>query len=148
MEINIFDRFSDKYLKTSGGQGVFLSGVVLGMVAKGQSANNVAESPMFKQITFGKMSTRDIHRHLGRIPELAKAYDIKYANLVTLLSGKAGELLLEDGTRDMGVDGNFAFATAFIGANNYFWEIFKKAVSVDEIQEQININDENEEEAN
>lgn len=127
MNIDWLENFADAYLKTSSGQGVFLGGIVLGMVAKHQvkKGDDIDSAPMFKQLVFGKMQRRDLLRHLSRVPELLRAYDIPYKNYIQQLSGRAGELLLR-GSGEMGVDGNFAFSVAFINANEYFWRIFGK----------------------
>ena len=80
---------------------------------------------MYKQIMFGKMQRRDLLRHLSRVPELIRAYDIPYKYYLQQLSGKAGELLLKESS-EMGVDGNFVFSVSFLNAVEYFWKIFKK----------------------
>jgi len=127
LRLDWLSEFSDPYLKTSGGQGVFLSGVVLGMVAKYQVGKNegIDTAPMFKQIMFGKMQRRDLLRHLSRVPELIRAYDIPYKSYLEQLVGKAGDMLLK-GSAEMGVDGNFIFSVAFLNAYEYFWRIFGK----------------------
>jgi len=127
LRIDWLNDFSDPYLKTSNGQGVFLSGIILGMIAKYQAGEGeiIDSAPMFKQITFGKMQRRDLLRHLSRVPELIRVYDIPYKGYLEQLSGKAGELLLK-GSSEMGVDGNFAFSVAFLNAYDYFWKIFGK----------------------
>lgn len=129
MNLDWMDEFADPYLKTDAGKGVFLSGVALGMLAKSQAGGDrkkLDSTPLFKQIMFGKMQRRDIERHLSRVPELLKAYDIEYKILFQDLVGKAGELLLK-GSGEMGIDGNFSFAVAFLNADDYFWQrIFKK----------------------
>lgn len=128
MKLDWLNEFSDPYLKTANGQGVFLSGIVLGMVARYQVGKDedIAAAPMFKQLMFGKMQRRDLLRHLSRVPELIRAYDIPYKGYLEQLSGKAGDLLLK-GTAEMGVDGNFAFSVAFLNAYEYFWRVFGKA---------------------
>jgi hypothetical protein len=120
--------FSDPYLKTVSGQGILLSGIILGMIARYQvdKEQNIDSAPMFKQLMFGKMQRRDLLRHLSRVPELIRAYDIPYKGLMEKLSGKAGDLLLK-GTAEMGVDGNFVFSVAFLNASEYFWRIFGQA---------------------
>ena len=104
---------------------VFLGGIVLGMIAKYQvsKGEEIDSAPMFKQIMFGKMQRRDLLRHLSRVPELIRAYDIPYKGYLEQLSGKTGDLLLK-GTSEMGFDGNFAFSVAFLNAYEYFWRIF------------------------
>ena len=129
MNLDWMEDFSDPYLKTPGGKGVFLSGVLLGMIAKSQvegKQDQIDSAPLFKQIMFGKMQRRDLHRHMSRVPDLLRAYDIKYKIYYQDLAGKAGELLLK-GSGEMGVDGNFAFSVAFLNADYYFWNrIFPK----------------------
>lgn len=127
MNLDWIGGFSDPYLKTPDGQGVFLGGIVLGIVAKYQSVpgGDVDSAPMFKQIMFGKMQRRDLLRHLSRVPELLRAYDIPYKIYIKQLSGRLGDLLLHGGG-EMGVDGNFAFSVAFLNAYEYFWRIFGK----------------------
>ena len=115
MKLEWLNEFADPYLRTAGGQGVF-SGIVLGMAARYQVSKeeDIDAAPMFKQIMFGKMQRRDLLRHLSRVPELIRAYDIPY-RISEQLSGLAGDLLLK-GTTEMGVDGNFAFSVAFLNA--------------------------------
>jgi hypothetical protein len=128
LKLDWLNEFSDPYLKSTSGQGVLLSGIILGMIAKYQVSKEeeIDSAPMFKQLMFGKMQRRDLLRHLSRVPELIRAYDIPYKNLLEKLSGKAGDLLLK-GTAEMGVDGNFAFSVAFLNASEYFWRIFGKS---------------------
>lgn len=127
MNLDWMEGFSDPFLKTPAGQGVFLGGVILGMIAKyqGGQGGDVDSAPMFKQIMFGKMQRRDLLRHLSRVPELLRAYDIKYKIYIQQLTGRVGDLLLQGGG-EMGVDGNFAFSVAFLNAYEYFWRIFGK----------------------
>ena len=127
MNLDWLEKFADPYLKTTSGQGVFLSGVVLGMLAKYQvkKGEDIDSAPIFKQIVFGKMQRRDLLRHLSRVPELIRAYDIPYKGYIQQLAGKSGDLLLK-GASEMGVDGNFVFSVAFLNAGDYFWRIFGK----------------------
>ncbi|NMA13664.1 MAG: CRISPR-associated protein, partial [Clostridia bacterium] len=71
MNLDWLAKFSDPYLKTKIGQGVFLGGIILGMVAKYQVKNGdkVDAAPIFKQIMFGKMQRRDLLQHLSRVPD-------------------------------------------------------------------------------
>lgn len=128
MKLDWLNDFADPYLKTTSGQGVLLSGIILGMIARYQVSKEeeIDSAPMFKQLMFGKMQRRDLLRHLSRVPELIRAYDIPYKRLLEKLSGKAGDLLLK-GTAEMGVDGNFVFSVAFLNASDYFWRIFGKS---------------------
>ena len=70
MNLDFFDRFADPYLKTPTGRGVFLGGLILGVVASQQSdRGTVQDSPLFKQVSFGRMQVRDIRRHpLRKLP--------------------------------------------------------------------------------
>lgn len=125
MTLDFFEKFADPVMRTAGGQGAFLAGVALGMLARGQTKDgNIDEAPLFKQITFGRLKRRDVKRHLARVPDLVKAYDMKYKDLIRKLAAYAGELLLQDEGVELGVDGNFAFATAFMNSREYFWTIF------------------------
>ena len=127
MNFDFFDGFSDPYLKTDSGRGVFSAGVVLGMLAKGQSNGSAIDSsPIFKQMNFGRMKKRDVAKHMSRVPELTRAYHLKYAELIEALTAYSGELLMKGTDRELGVDGNFIFSMAFLNANKYFWTIFKK----------------------
>lgn len=139
MKLDFFDEFTDPYLKTKSGRGVFLAGVVLGFIARSQakgdfqgSSEDISTSPLFKQLNFGRMNKRDLFKHLARVPELVRAYHLDYADMIESLCAKAGELILQkdDKGRDLGVDGNFVFSVAFLNARKYFWTIFgKKDVS-------------------
>jgi len=125
MKLDFFDSFEDPYLKTDSGKGIFLAGVTLGMLALGQSEGSIDSAPIFKQLNFGRMKKRDILRHIARVPELSKAYHLKYSGMIDSLCAKTGELLLLGSEREMGVDGNFVFSVAFLNARYYFWAIFK-----------------------
>ncbi|MEW6065517.1 CRISPR-associated protein [Desulforamulus profundi] len=127
MKLDFLAKFADPVMQTPAGQGAFLAGVVLGMVARGQTKDgSIDGAPLFKQMTFGRMKRRDLKRHLARVPELVKAYDLNYKDLIRKLAAYAGELILQDEGFELGVDGNFAFATAFMNAREYFWTIFGK----------------------
>lgn len=133
MKLEFFEKFADPFMRTPGGQGTFLAGVALGMLARGQTKDgSIDGAPLFKQITFGRMKRRDVKRHLARTPDLVKAYDLKHKDLIRKLAGHAGELLLLDEEGELGVDGNFAFATAFMNSREYFWQIFGKHHDDDE----------------
>lgn len=120
-----FAAFGEPYLQTPGGQGVFLAGIALGMLARGQ-AKEVDASPVFKQLPFGRLRQRDVKRQLARLPELAKAYDVKYKELIRKTAIWAGESLLQGDAGELGVEGNFSFATAFMNASAYFWTLHGK----------------------
>ncbi|WP_036226056.1 TM1802 family CRISPR-associated protein [Mesoaciditoga lauensis] len=131
MNTDFFEKLQDKYLQTDFGRGVFLAGVALGTLANAQleysNGKKVEDTPLFKQINFGKMSLRELKKHMSRIPELTKAYRIDYSSMISALASKAGELMLNGGSKDLGVDGNFAFTVAFMNSKEYFWgKIFKK----------------------
>ena len=127
MELGFLDRFADPFLKTPNGKGVFLSGILLRLVADQQvERGSLFDAPLFKQIAFGRMQTRDIRRLLARVPELSKAYRLKNAGRVAQLLGMAGDCFLEGKNEEMGVNGNFTFAVAFANAWTYYKEIFPK----------------------
>lgn len=135
MKLDFLDEFTDPYLKTNSGRGVFLAGIVLGFIARAQaksdlqdSPEDISSSPLFKQLNFGRMKKRDLFKHLARVPELVRAYHLDYADMIESLCAKAGELILQKGDkeRELGVDGNFAFSVAFLNARKYFWTIFGK----------------------
>lgn len=124
-DLSWIEAFADPYLHTEGGRGVFLAGVTLGMVARGQARGTTIDAaPLFKQINFGRMQMRDLRAHLGRIPELTRHYGLQSPGRVEQLAALSGDLLLRGGERELGVDGNFAFAVAFLGAWNYFALVF------------------------
>ncbi|MDI3473078.1 MAG: hypothetical protein PWQ20_1273 [Thermotogaceae bacterium] len=139
MNLDFFNDFSDSYLKTNEGKGVFLAGVVLGMVAKGQvqkSGGKIEDSPLFKQLNFGKMSLKDLKRHLSRVPDLLKAYDINYSEFIKALLAQVGEYLFKSPSKELGVDGNFTFALAFLNCSDYFWgKIFPKREVEENVQQ-------------
>ncbi len=129
MKLSFLEEFKDPYMQTDAGKGVFLAGIVLGMLARGQAGVGGAldSSPIFKQLNFGKLLRRDIRRHLSRIPELVRVYNIPCPDMVESLCAKAGQLLLSGEDKELGVDGNFAFSVAFLNAPDYFFgKIFKK----------------------
>jgi hypothetical protein len=127
MELGFLDQFADPYLKTETGKGVFLGGIVLGLVATQQVERGALENaPLCKQIAFGRMQLRDIRRLLARVPELTKAYRLKNAGRVAQLLGAAGDFLFAGKERDLGVDGNFAFSVAFTNAWRYYRILFPK----------------------
>lgn len=130
MQVEFFKDFQDPYMRDPGGQGVFLSGLVFGMIARGQVGKGGAidASPMYKQLHFGRMQRRDLARLMARVPELTRVYDLPYAGMIESLCGEAGKRLLEGLSEELGVDGNFAFSIAFLNAPDYFWKIFKKRV--------------------
>ena len=129
MTIDFFKEFQDPYLHSPEGQGVFLAGICLGQLANRQVQNGgkIDDSPLFKQMNFGKMTMRDLHRHLSRVPELTRAYHLGNAATVELIMSKAGALLLQAGSDEMGVKGNFAFTIAFMNSYEYIKKMFQDA---------------------
>lgn len=127
MELEFLDEFADPYLKTATGKAVFLSGIVLGLVATQQTERgSLEDAPLFKQISFGRLQIRDIRQLLGRVPELSKAYRLKNPGRVAQLLGMAGDFFLIGKGKDLGVDGNFTFSVAFTNAWLYYRAIFPK----------------------
>jgi len=127
MKLDWMNDFKDPYYQTPFGKGVFLSGIVLGQIARGQveKGTGIDSSPIFKQLSFGRLQKRDLQRHLSRVPELLKAYDIKYSGYLSQLTVKVGEFFIQD-NQEMDVDGNFAFSLSFLNSYDYFWTIFGK----------------------
>ena len=148
MKLDFFKDFKDPYMRKEGGQGVFLAGLVFGMIARGQAGKGGAidSSPMYKQLHFGRMQRRDLSRLMARVPELTRVYDLPYAGMIESLCGEAGKRILEGISDELGVDGNFAFSIAFLNAPDYFWRIFKKQDTQDSSQEVQSVNDETTEE--
>lgn len=153
MKLEFLDSFKDPYLSTSEGRGVFLAGVVLGMLAQAQTppGGTIDGAPIYKQINFGRMQRRDVRILMARITKLIDVYvkdlnpgkeadsdaadtnetfKIKdyasFAQMLKSLAARSCEMLLSCGERDFGVDGNFTFSVAFLNAPDYFWKIFKK----------------------
>jgi len=129
MNLNFIDEMNDKYLKTKEGKGVLLAGITLGMLAYQQKKENegqkISDTPLFKQIHWGKMNYRELKRLMARVPELLKAYRVNFSSYLNSLNGKSGEFLLKANTKDLGVNGNFAFTIGFVNSFEYFWAIFK-----------------------
>lgn len=126
MNLEFFNEFHDRYLHTPQGQGVFLAGVALGQLATRQvgSGGKIDDSPLFKQMHFGKMAMRDLQRHLSRVPELTRAYNLTNAATIEMIMTRAGGLLFQAGSDDLGVKGNFAFTVAFMNSYEYVKKIF------------------------
>lgn len=125
LNLEFLQNYADPYLKTEAGRGVFLSGIVLGALASQQS-NDITSAPLFKQIHFGRMQLKDLKGLLSKVQELGKAYKVKNFGRISMLAGAAQDLLLKDGGKDLGVDGNFIFASAFVNAWKYYKIIFPK----------------------
>jgi len=140
-DLEFLNGFADGYLKTDQGKGVFLAGVILGSMARQQvgKSSEIENSPLFKQINFGRVTMRDLKKHLSRLPELMKAYHVKKGTSYYLqqLANEAGEMLLVGGTQELGVDGNFAFTVSFANASKFLWEkIYKREdVPADELDD-------------
>ncbi len=128
MDLSFLEAYQDRYMRTPQGKGVLLAGVALGTLAKRQ-AERIEESPLFKQMNFGKMALRDIKRHLSRVPELTRAYHLSNARTIELIMVQAGDFLLQSPGEEFGVEGNFAFAIGFMNA----WEIIRKIYNNHEV---------------
>lgn len=133
MELDFLNDFKDPYMRNPKGQGIFLAGVLLGYLAYkqagGKNEDDITKAPLFKQIQFGRMDMKTLKRLLARVPQLIAAYreDIgKSMNALTYLSARVMEMLLSDGAEELGIEGNFAFTTGFVNANNYYWKMFSK----------------------
>lgn len=129
LRLDFFEDFQDPYLQKMEGRGIFLAGLVLGMISRGQVGKGgpIDASPMYKQLHFGRMQRRDLLRLMARVPELGRVYNISYAGMIESLCAEAGKLLMEGEPQELGVEGNFAFSIAFLNAPDYFFgRIFKK----------------------
>lgn len=129
MNFDFFKDLKDDYLQNDQGKGIFLAGVVLGFIAKGQagSEREIKNAPLFKQIQFGRMDIKNLKKQLARVPQLLAAYDsIVAPHLVSVLSAEAGKMILSGSVSELGTEGNFAFTVGFVNANEYFWKIFRK----------------------
>ena len=131
MNMDFINNFGDRYMKTPGGQGAFLAGVLLGYMALkqvGGNEDNICNSPLFKQIQFGRLDAKGLKKLLSRVPQLIAAYreDMgRSARTLTCIAAKAGELLLMGEDEELGTEGNFAFAVGFTNANEYYWKILQ-----------------------
>lgn len=129
MNLDFLNEFKDPYLQTDQGKGVFLSGVLLGYIARCQvrTDDDIKKAPLFKQIDFGRMNMRSLKKQLSRVPQLIAAYEgvNKYSYFFTKLAAEAGRLILSGGLKDLGVEGNFALSVGFGNSADYFWKIFK-----------------------
>lgn len=121
MDLSFMDDYQDRYMQTVKGKGAFLAGVALGELARKQ-AERIDESPLFKQIHFGKMALRDIKRHLSRVPELTRAYHLSNARTIEKIMVEAGTHLMQSPGEEFGVEGNFAFTIGFMNS----WEVIRK----------------------
>lgn len=136
-DLKFLDDFEDKYLRTAQGKGVFLASIVIGYMARLQvnKSDDIHNAPLFKQINFGRMTMRDLKKQLSRVPELIKAYSMKYSVFIQQLANVAGALILEGGGEELGVNGNFVFMVGFSNASNYFWIIYKREGNIGELEE-------------
>jgi len=137
LDLSFFEEFSDEYLQKDEGKGVFLAGVTLGMLARGQveKGESIANSPLFKQLNFGKMQLRDLKKHLARVPELTRVYKVRAPGWLEQLAAEAGSLMLKSGIGELGVNGNFAFSIAFLNSWQYYSAMFHITASADASEE-------------
>lgn len=127
MKLDFLGDFNDPYLKTDEGKGVFLSGVLLGYMAYLQSReNDVRNTPLFKQIQFGKLTKKSLQKLLSRVPQLVAGYEDIGArsHRINSLLAEIGHLLLNSDKEDLGVAGNFAFTVGFASSAGYINKIF------------------------
>ena len=140
MELEFLNSFRDKYMLTEQGKGVFLTGVLLGYMARlqVQRVEDVGNAPLFKQMNFGRMTLRDLKKHIARMPELLKAYQMKYPAHLQKLANAAGDMLLKGEEKELGVDGNFTFTVGFTNAPFFFWEkIFPREQPAEDSEEAV-----------
>ena len=140
LRLDFFEDFQDPYLQKMEGRGIFLAGLVLGMISRGQVGKGGAidASPMYKQLHFGRMQRRDLLRLMARVPELGRVYNIPYAGMIESLCAEAGKLLMEGEPQELGVEGNFAFSIAFLNAPDYFFgRIFKKQAEEEDMGQDL-----------
>ncbi len=123
MNLDFFEEFEDKYLHTPCGQGYFLAGVLLGLVASHQAEGGYSSAPLFKVLQMGRMDVYNLKKHLSRVPTLVEAYDVPGKGRLYQLLNVALQKIAACG-KDMGVDGNFAFTMGFVGAWDYYKKIF------------------------
>lgn len=130
MNLSFFEELKDEYLQKPQGKGVFLAGVVLGFVAQNQGGSDreIKNTPLFKQIEFGRLDMKNLKKLMSRVPKLLAAYseNIKAPHLVSALMAESGRLMLMGEGKELGAEGNFAFTVGFGNATSYFWRIFKK----------------------
>ena len=150
----LFQSFSDPYLKKREGQGIFLSGIALGMLALeqvrgegeadkegGRKNGPLHGAPLFKQINFGSLGMRDLKKLLSRVPLLTAHYcGDERGGMIFIINGLVGlaqDYLFAAEERECGVEGNFAFSGAFLNAPGYCWRIFpsKKGNESEEVSQ-------------
>lgn len=129
MKPAIFEEFNDPYLRQTQGQGVFLASIVLGYIARNQVApeQDIKNSPIFKQIQFGRMSMKKLKRLMLRVPEIVAAEQdhIPANQFLFRIYNEANRHLLEGDGQDLGLDGNYVFTVGFGNAALYFWKLFR-----------------------
>jgi len=140
MNLEFLESFKDEFIGSDEGKGIMLAGISLGMLADQQRKDpqmTVADTPLFKQINWGKLDYRDLKKHMARVPELTRAYNVKYASLINALNAKSGEFMLMSAAKRMGPDGNFTFTVGFVRCNDYFWQVFKSQKNESEVNENV-----------
>lgn len=130
MNLYFFNEFQDDYLRNNFGQGIFLSGVVLGYIARNQVSGDreMKNAPLFKQIPFGRLDVKTLKRLMARVPQFLNSYEesIPAVCSVEELANQAGILMMAGPKQELGVDGNFAFSVGFGNATSYFWNIIRQ----------------------
>ena len=135
----MLEGFADPYLQEPFGQGVFLAGVVLGVFAREQvgKGGDLGSAPLFTPLHFGRQRRRDLQGQLGRLPGLVHQYRVPHEGAIQSLAGEVARLLLEGTPKELGAEGNFAFAAGFLSAPNYFWRCFGKTAPQEETADEI-----------
>ena len=145
VNLDFLEGLSDPYIKDHCGKGYLLAGVILGRLAwyqarkrgsDGETANeegtvdevenmpvDLTSSPIFKQLSLGRLDKYSLKKHLSRVPKLIGDYGVHDSNRMLALLGKIMELLMMCDS-DMGVDGNFAFTLGFVKWWEYYGKIF------------------------
>lgn len=123
VNFDFFDEMADNYFQKEFGQGVFLAGIAMGMLAKEQvgEGEDVSEAPLYKQLRLGQMETRTLLKYLGMAPALARAYNVPHLKQIDAVIVEAMRRISRGGTEKMGVQGNYAFAFGFIDAPFWFY---------------------------
>jgi len=127
VNLDFFDDFHDPYLQTAQGKGVFLSGVLLGYIAYLEAGDSdIKNTPLFKQLQFGRMTYQALQRSLSQVPRLIAGYERvgERQQPIRMLLAEAGRMLLAAPEEDMGVEGNFAFTVGFVNSGFYISRIF------------------------
>ncbi|WP_334139714.1 TM1802 family CRISPR-associated protein [Thermovirga lienii] len=155
MNLDFLDDFTSPHMKSNYGKGLFLAGVVLGVLAYQQAGNNKDEmlnTPLFKQMNFGRMCLRDILNLLTNVPNIIRGYNIAYPGRIMRLAEEAMNLIFmgQETNFDLDVNAqdNAVFAFGFLHAcEAYFNKIFPKSEKqeTEEVKEQQDLKDTNEE---